>query len=134
QDADPEAPDARHAPGAVVVFEPVEPGPVLVQPDQPERDGPSLLRREPVLGEWNQPAIDAGAEEIPGLDVEVRSSPLHRGLEDPFDRNAGHQAAPAGRNPIRASTSRMVSTAMARARPAPSARTRFTPLRSSRRA
>ena len=94
QNVDPEPPDARHAPGAVVVLETVDAIAVLVRSHQLERDRPGLLRREALLGERHQLAVDARAKEVTRLDVQVGGTALDRGLDDSFDRGTGHQVAP----------------------------------------
>src|SRR5207253_3494268 len=85
QDVHAEPPDAGHAPGAVVIAQSVETGAVLVAGDQVLRDRLGLLRRQAVLRQRHQLAVDAGAEHVSGLDVEVGRPAVDRRLDDLLD-------------------------------------------------
>src|SRR4029077_906913 len=91
-----ESPDAGHAPRAVVVPQLVEPGTVLVVGNEVLGDGPRLLRREPLLRERHELAVDAGAEHVPGLDVEVGRVAVDRRLDDLLDPTLVGRRARAG--------------------------------------
>src|SRR5207237_7458494 len=83
-------------PGAVVVPQLVEPGPVLVVGDEVLSDSPGLLRREPLLGERDELAVDPGAEHVPRLDVEVGRVAVDRRLDDLLDATLVRRRTRAG--------------------------------------
>ena len=58
-------------PRGVVVLKFVDARAVAVRDDELQRDRARLLGREPLLGERHELAIDAAAEHVTGLDVQV---------------------------------------------------------------
>ena len=62
----------------------IRPRSLVVSRHQLERDGPGLVGREPLLGERHQLAVDARAEHVARLDVQVGRAPLDRRLDDFF--------------------------------------------------
>ena len=74
----------RVIPFDVPTFESLKLPAVLLVGDQAQRDRLGLIGRETLLGERDELAVDAGAEHVSGLDVQVRRPAVHRGLDDFF--------------------------------------------------
>src|SRR5204863_7406777 len=72
------------APGAVVVADLLDPRPILVARDEPQRDRLGLFGGEALLGERHELAVDARPENVPGLDVQVGGPAIDSGRDDPF--------------------------------------------------
>src|SRR3989449_3063189 len=68
QDVHAEPPDAGHAPGTVVIAQPVDTRAVFVAGNQVLRDRLGLLRRQAMLREGYELPVDPGPEHIPGLE------------------------------------------------------------------
>jgi len=84
QDVDAEAANARRAPRTVVVQYPVDSRPVVLVRDQAQRNRLRLFRRQRLLGQRDELSVDARAEYVAGLDVQVRRAPIDRRLDDAF--------------------------------------------------
>src|SRR5262249_75579 len=55
---------------------------VVLVAHQVQRDCSRLLRREVLLGQGDQLSVNARAEHVAGLDVQVRRTAIHRRLDD----------------------------------------------------
>src|SRR5690606_26749471 len=82
QDVDAEATDPGCAPRAVVVGDHVDLLAVTLMRNELLADLLDLIRGEPLLRQRKQLAVDARADEVARLHVDVGGAPLNRGLED----------------------------------------------------
>ena len=82
QDVGAKAPDADRAPRAVVVPDLVDPRPIGLVRDDAQRDRLGLVRRQRLLRQRTELAIDPRPEDVPRLDVDVRRATIHRRLDD----------------------------------------------------
>ena len=73
----------------------VEPPPIVLVRDQAQGDRLGLLRREALLGEGHELAVDPGAKHVPGLDVQVGCAAIDRRLDDLLDAARLHVGAAA---------------------------------------
>src|SRR6185503_19732612 len=79
-----EASDAGGGPRAIVVEQFVDARLVVLVGHEVQRDRARLFRRERLLGERHEIAVNARAKDVAGLDVQVRCAAVHRCLDDFF--------------------------------------------------
>jgi hypothetical protein len=76
--------DSRHAPGAIIIPDLVDPRLVFEIRHQPQRDRPRLLGRETLFGEWHQLSVNPRSKDVTGLDVQIRCATIHCRFDDLF--------------------------------------------------